>query len=251
MSRPSPRTCLPVIAGLVLLLAAGEAHARKTCTAREAGSLSWSAALARGKHTPRTRVVGLTGGIASGKSTVSRMFQRKGARVVDADQLARRIVEPGRPAYRDIVRTFGKQILQRDGTLNRKRLGQQVFADPKKLAQLNRITHPRIARAARREIRRHRAAGVPLVIYDAALLVEAGWHRKLDKVVVVSVPQKVQVERLAARDGVSRAAALQRVRSQLPLSAKLALADHVINNGGSLKQTQSQVNRLWRALSAR
>jgi len=179
------------------------------------------------------------------------MFQRKGARVVDADQLARRIVEPGRPAYRDIVRTFGKQILQRDGTLNRKRLGQQVFADPKKLAQLNRITHPRIARAARREIRRHRAAGVPLVIYDAALLVEAGWHRKLDKVVVVSVPQKVQVERLAARDGVSRAAALQRVRSQLPLSAKLALADHVINNGGSLKQTQSQVNRLWRALSAR
>ena len=117
---------------------------------------------------PRTPVIGLTGGIASGKSTVSRMLERLGARVVDADVLARRIVEPGRVAYRDIVRHFGKEVLLPDGTLDRRRLGQRVFADPEQLALLDRITQPRIARAARREIAAYRAAGAPLVVYDAA-----------------------------------------------------------------------------------
>jgi len=195
-----------------------------------------------------TRVVGLTGGIASGKSTVSRMFQRLGARVVDADLISRRIVEPGRPAYRDIVRCFGRQVLAPDGTLDRKRLGAQVFADPKRLATLERITHPRIAREARREIAGHRRAGAALVVYDAALLVEKGWHRGLDGLVVVSVPEKVQLQRLMDRDGLSEAAARQRVRAQLPLSAKLRVADHVIDNSGSLKQTEAQVRRLWRSL---
>ena len=195
-----------------------------------------------------TRVIGLTGGIASGKSTVSRMFQDLGARVVDADRLARRIVEPGRPAYRDIVRRFGRQVLKADGTLDRKRLGGQVFSDPRKLEQLNRITHPRIAREARREIARHRASGASLVIYDAALLVENGWHRKLDGVVVVSVPEKVQRQRLMERDGLSRTAAMQRIHSQLPLSKRLKLADHVIDNSGSLAQTRRQVQGLWKQL---
>lgn len=202
---------------------------------------------------PQTRVVGLTGGIASGKSTVSRMFRDLGARVVDADVIARRIVRPGRVAHRDIVRTFGRQVLSPDGTLDRKRLGQQVFSDPKKLEQLNRITHPRIAREARREIRKHRAAGVPLVVYDAALLVETGWHRDrrfgLDGLVVVNVPRKTQMERLVQRDGLSRRSALKRIGAQLPLSAKLKVADHVIDNGGSLDHTRRQVHGLWKELA--
>lgn len=197
----------------------------------------------------RTLVVGLTGGIASGKSTVSRMLQELGARVVDADLLARQVVEPGRPAYREIVRAFGKQVLQPDGKLDRKRLGQIVFADPEQLERLNRITHPRIARAARREIKAHRAAGVPLVVYDAALLLEKGWHKKLDRVVVVSVPERVQLARLMGRDGLSEAAARARIRSQLPLEARLAAADHVIDNSGSLAETRLQVQRLWSQLT--
>lgn len=196
-----------------------------------------------------TRVVGLTGGIASGKSTVSRMFQDLGARVVDADRLARRIVEPGKPAYRDIVRRFGRQVLKADGTIDRKRLGARVFADPRQLKQLNRITHPRIAREARREIAHHRAAGAPLVIYDAALLVENGWHRKLDGLVVVSVPEKIQLGRLMRRDGLSRQDATSRIRSQLPLSRRLEVADHVIDNSGTLDRTRTQVKSLWQQLS--
>ena len=213
-----------VALGLLLLLAA-DARARR--------------------RAPDARVVGLTGGIASGKSTVSRMFQQLGARVVDADKIARRVVEPGRAAHRDIVRTFGRQVLKPDGTLDRKRLGAQVFADPAKLKQLNRITHPRIARAARREINKYRKSGAPLVVYDAALLVEKGWHRKLDGLVVVSVPEKVQMQRLMQRDGLSATQARQRIRSQLPLSAKVKVADHVIDNSGSLDNTRSQVRRLW------
>jgi len=203
---------------------------------------------ARGRSA--TRVIGLTGGIASGKSTVSRMFQRMGARVVDADVIARRIVEPGRPAYRDIVRAFGRQVVAPDGTLDRKRLGAQVFADPKKLARLEQITHPRIAREARREIAAHRRAGAPLVVYDAALLVEKGWYRGLDGLAVVSVPKKVQLQRLMGRDGLSRSAARQRLRAQLPLAAKLKVADYVIDNSGSLEQTEAQVKQLWRQLSS-
>jgi dephospho-CoA kinase len=196
------------------------------------------------------RVIGLTGGIASGKSTVSRMFKQLGARVVDADKIARRIVAPGKPALREIAQTFGKRMVRPDGTLDRIRLGQLVFSDPAKLKQLDAITHPRIAAAAKRSIARHRRAGAPLVIYDAALIVEKGWHKGLDGLVVVSIPEKVQLSRLMQRDGTTRAGALKRVRSQLPLADKVKVADHVIDNSGSLNQTRSQVERLYKQLTA-
>ena len=193
----------------------------------------------------RTRVVGLTGGIASGKSSVSRMLAGLGARVVDADLIARRIVEPGRPAFRAIVRSFGPTVVSPEGTLDRKALGQLVFADEGKRRLLNRITHGRINRAARAEIRGAVAAGAPLVVYDAALIVENRWQKRLDGLIVVSVPERVQLDRLMKRDGLDREAALQRIRSQLPLSARLAAADYVIDNSGSLEQTRSQVQKLW------
>jgi dephospho-CoA kinase len=196
------------------------------------------------------RVIGLTGGIASGKSTVSRMFKQLGARVVDADQIARRIVAPGKPALREIAQTFGKQMVRPDGSLDRKRLGKLVFSDPAKLKQLDAITHPRIAAAAKWSIARHRRAGAPLVIYDAALIVEKGWQKGLDGLVVVSIPEKVQLSRLMQRDGITRDGALKRVRSQLPLADKVKVADHVIDNSGSLNQTRSQVERLYKQLTA-
>jgi dephospho-CoA kinase len=192
----------------------------------------------------------VTGGIACGKSSVSRMLKDLGARVVDADVLARRVVEPGKPAYRDIVKTFGKQVLKPDGTLDRKRLGRIVFSDGDKLRQLNQITHPRIASAAKREIARHRRSRAPLVVYDAALLVEKGWHRGLDGLVVVSVPERVQLQRMMQRDGFSKKEAMQRIRSQLPQSAKLKVADHVIDNSGTPDQTRQQVRHLWQDLVA-
>jgi dephospho-CoA kinase len=201
-----------------------------------------------GRARQKPSVVGITGGIASGKSTVSRMFQQLGAVVVDADVLARKVVQPGRVAHRDIVRTFGKQVLAPDGTINRKLLGKMVFSDPAKLQTLNRIVHPRLAAQARREFAKLGRAGERLVFYDAALLVEKGWHRKLDSLVVVSVPESVQLQRVMRRDGLNEEAARARIRSQLPLSAKLAAADHVIDNSGSLDQTRQQVQRLWHKL---
>ncbi len=199
---------------------------------------------------PRGRVVGLTGGIASGKSSVSRMLAGLGAKVVDADLLARQIVEPGRLAFRAIVRAFGPGVVAADGTLDRKALGRIVFADESKRRELNRITHGRINRAARAEIRRALAAGSPLVVYDAALIVENRWQKQLDALIVVSVPEQVQLARLMGRDGLERAAAEQRIRSQLPLAERLAVADFVIDNSGSLEQTRAQVERLWPRLLA-
>jgi dephospho-CoA kinase len=197
---------------------------------------------------PGGRVLGLTGGIASGKSSVSRMLAGLGARVVDADQIARQIVEPGRPAFRAIVRRFGKSVLTPEGSLDRRALGRIVFSNEGKRRELNQITHGRINRAARAEIRRALAEGARLVIYDAALIVENGWQKKLDGLIVVSVPERVQLERLVRRDGLDRRSALDRVRSQLPLAERLAVADFVIDNSGSLEQTRAQVEKLWPTL---
>ena len=153
---------------------------------------------------PATRIIGLTGGIASGKSTVARHLAELGVPVVDADRLAREVVEPGQPALTELVGEFGADILNSDGTLDRKRLGAIVFADPGKRARLNAITHPRIAAQGQAEIARHVTAGVPLVIYEAPLIVENGLHLGLGGLIVVSLPEDVQLERVmraAVNDG--------------------------------------------------
>jgi dephospho-CoA kinase len=176
------------------------------------------------------------------------MLRELGAPVVDADVLAREVVEPGRPAYEDIVREFGAGVLAPDGAIDRKALGARVFGDAAARARLNAITHPRIAQAAQEAVARHAAAGAPVVIYEAALIVENGLHRALDGLIVVSVPAEVQVARTMARDGLDEAAARARLAAQLPLADKLAVASHVVDNSGSPAETRAQVERIWREL---
>jgi dephospho-CoA kinase len=190
------------------------------------------------------RVIGLTGGIGSGKSAVARMLAERGVPVVDADLLAREVVEPGRPAYEDIVREFGREVLAADGTIDRKRLGALIFGDDARRRRLNAITHPRIAAAGQEKIAAHAAAGAEVVFYEAALLVENQLHRMLDGLVVVSAPPEVQVARVVARDGLSEDEAHARLRAQLPLADKVAVATHVIDNSGPLEATRAQVDRL-------
>jgi len=196
-----------------------------------------------------TRVIGLTGGIASGKSTVAAILRELGAPIVDADVLARQVVEPGQPAYDDIVREFGRDVLAADGSIDRKLLGARIFGDAAARARLNAITHPRIGAAGQAEIARHVAAGAPVVIYEAALIVENGLWRGLDGLIVVSASPEAQLARTLARDGLDESAARARLAAQLPLADKLAVADHVIDNSGTLDETRAQVAALWKRLT--
>ena len=196
-------------------------------------------------------VIGLTGGIASGKSAVASMLRALGAHIVDADQLAREVVEPGRPALAEIAGRFGADVLDAGGRLDRKRMAQRVFSDAKARAALNAIIHPQIAIASRAAIAGLRAAGHSLAIYEAALLVENQIHRGLDGLIVVSAPDEVQIERLCRRDSIDEAAARARLAAQLPLADKVAEADWVIDNSGSVEQTRAQVEKVWRELEAR
>lgn len=197
----------------------------------------------------RFLLVGLTGGIATGKSTVSEMLRRLGAEVIDADRLAREVVEPGRPAHAAIVREFGAEVLQADGTLDRKRLGSIVFADADRRRRLEAITHPAIrARFAERvgELEARGFDGV--VVFDAAVLVESGGYKTMDRLVVVVTDEATELARLMARDGIGRDEALGRIRSQMPLAEKARLADYVIDNAGDRTSTEAQVRDVYRTL---
>ncbi len=191
------------------------------------------------------RVIGLTGGIASGKSTAARTLAELGARVVDADEVAREIVAPGQPALAEIVRTFGREMLLSDGTLDRKRLGALIFADADKRRALNAITHPRIAMETQARLGRLREEGVPVAIYEAALLVENRVHEALDGLIVVVCDEATQLERLIARDGYSEADARARIAAQAPVAEKLKAATWVVDTSGPLADTKKQLARVW------
>ncbi len=195
-----------------------------------------------------TLVVGLTGGIASGKSTVARLLGRHGARVVDADQLARRVVEPGSPALEEIGRTFGQGVITPEGTLDRARLGELVFADERARRSLEAILHPRIAEAFAAEVRRAEADSVELLVYEAALLVETGARGVVDLLVVVTASPEAQRARLEARDGLRAGAAQARMDAQIEPEARIAAADHVIENDGTLADLERQVSALLEEL---
>jgi len=194
-------------------------------------------------------LVGLTGGVACGKSSVARLFQDCGAILIDADVLARTVVERGKPALKDIARVFGKKALQTDGTLNRPALGKIVFASPAKLKKLNAIVHPRVARE-QAKMAREIASQEPhaIVIYDAPVLIEAGAQKRMDKIIVVSADEKTQMKRLHNRNHLSKAEALRRIKIQLPLSKKIALADYVIDGTLSYEQTKHEVERIFAEL---
>ncbi len=176
------------------------------------------------------RVVGLTGGIATGKSTFGAALRARGVPVVDADALARTVVEPGSPALAEIVRTFGEGILDAEGALDRKKLGAIVFADPGARRRLEAITHPAIREAMVEETLRLAGLGHDLVFYDAPLLFEVGLDGALDCVVVVWAPRDAQRARVVRRDGITPAEADARLTAQLPVDAKAARADFVIDN---------------------
>lgn len=196
-------------------------------------------------------VVGLTGGIASGKSTVSKHLTSLGVCVIDADVIARYIVEPGQPALAEIVEAFGQDMLQQDGQLNRARLGEVVFEDREARGQLNAITHPRIAMEMMMRAQHGFAQGHSWVVYDAALLVENNAHTMFDALIVVAASPNIQFERLCARDDIDEAHAQQRIDSQYPVAQKIAVADYVIDNDGTLAQTLTQTDELYQIITNR
>jgi dephospho-CoA kinase len=194
------------------------------------------------------RVLGLTGGIGSGKSTVASMFSELGAEVIDADELARAVVEPGQPALAEIIQAFGADMLRPDGSLDRGRLAAIVFADPAARTRLNAITHPRIRERMQAEIDR-RQGRRGLLILDIPLLYENARMDAAEKVIVVWVDPQTQLQRLTEREGMTADTAKRRIAAQLPLDEKKALGDHVIDNTGSMAQTRSQVDALYRQFS--
>ena len=192
------------------------------------------------------RVIGLTGGIASGKTSVAELLERLGAKVVDADRLAREVVQPGEDALERIVEAFGERVQNEDGTLNRAALGEIVFADQAARRTLEGITHPAIRRRAEQSLARLAETGADTAFYVAPLLFEAGIAARVDEVWVVYLPPETQLERLMARDGLAREAALARIASQMPMEQKRMLGRIVIDNTGSRDELEAQVLRLWR-----
>lgn len=199
-------------------------------------------------------LIGLTGGIASGKSLVSSHLAELGAVVIDADQLAREVVEPGQKALERIRNKFGDQIIRADGTLDRAALGDLIFRDPEKRALLNGITHPAVAALARERIAAAEAANPEArVVYDIPLLVETGGERRIpfDLIVVVHADTETRTLRLMEHRGLSRAEAEHRLNSQASDTERLAIADVIIDNNGTIQDTIAQVDALWTSLAER
>ncbi|MCY4131102.1 MAG: dephospho-CoA kinase [Nitrospira sp.] len=192
-------------------------------------------------------VVGITGGLASGKTTVAGLFQECGAFVIQADHLARTVVAPGRIAWKEIVKTFGPRVLQADRTLDRGVLAELVFQNPRKLSVLNRIVHPRVAREQVRQTnviaRRHPNA---VIVYDAALLIEARAHERMDRIIVVTANQPIQIQRARQRDDLTKKEALARIRGQLPLRTKRRFADYILNGTLPIARLRPTVRQLYR-----
>jgi dephospho-CoA kinase len=195
--------------------------------------------------------VGLTGGIASGKSTVSMEFKKLGAVIIDADKIARALIQPHSSLWKKVIEYFGGEIQKEDLSIDRLKLGQEVFADEAKRQALNRMTHPEIKREIdrrRSEIRKERPEAVVLI--DAALLIETGTFREMDKIIVVAASKRSQVRRLVDRGGLNIEEARRRIKVQMPLREKLRYADYVINTDESLVEMRGQVRKIYWELKA-
>ena len=198
-------------------------------------------------------LIGLTGGIASGKSLVAEELKRLGAYLIDADEIAREVVKTGLPAYNEIVKEFGEKILNPDKTINRKELGRIVFSNPELRKRLEQITHPRIRKKIEAEISAIKAKNPKAVIVvDAALLIEGGLYKKMDKVIVVCADEKTQIKRLTERDGLAIEDAKNRIASQMPLKEKRRYADFVIENveGKKKGEIKDEVKTIFEKLNA-
>jgi dephospho-CoA kinase len=194
-------------------------------------------------------IVGLTGGVASGKTTVSQVLEEEGAYIIDADQIARKLVRPHTTAWKKLVRAFGTDILREDGFIHRKKLADKVFANLRQRKILNQILHPRIRKEMERRVKEiGQKDPEAVVVIDAPLLVELGDYRKMDKVVVVTSTQRQQIERLKERDGINPEEALRIFSSQMPVEDKVKLADFVIRNEGSFQETKKKTREVFREL---
>lgn len=192
-------------------------------------------------------VIGLTGGIATGKSLVSSYLKEKGAKIIDADVVAREVVEKDKPALQKLVQNFGREILNKDGSLNRKVLGSLVFKDTQKLSKLNKTIHPFIINEIKKKIMKlSKEKYDQIVVLDAALLLETGLEEIVDEVWLVVVDEKTQLQRLLKRDRqLNIEEAKQRIRSQMPMDLKMKKAHRIIDNNGSIKNTLDQVEKMW------
>ncbi|WP_374719974.1 dephospho-CoA kinase [Parageobacillus toebii] len=195
--------------------------------------------------------IGLTGGIASGKSTVTKMLRGLGIPVIDADQVARDVVKVGEEAYEQIIKTFGQDILQENGEIDRAKLGAIVFYNEQERKKLNAIVHPAVRRRMLAEKEAYVQKGAKTIVLDIPLLFESELTHLIDKIIVVYVDDDIQLERLMKRNGFSEEEALARIRSQMPLHEKVKKADAVINNNGTIEETKQQLLRIlkeWNAL---
>ena len=197
-------------------------------------------------------LIGLTGGIAAGKSTIANRLGGHGAVIIDADQVAREVVEPGTPALKQITRSFGPDLIRPDGTLDRGALGAQVFGDPEALQRLNRIVHPAVrTRTAELIAEASDADPEAVIVYDVPLLAEAAIELPFDLIVVAHAPEQTRIRRLVTLRGMSDADARARVTAQATDEERLALADVVIDTGGTEEETLLQTDRLWASIGSR
>ncbi|MGH7412090.1 MAG: dephospho-CoA kinase [Candidatus Methylomirabilis sp.] len=193
-------------------------------------------------------VVGLTGGICSGKSTVAAMFGQLGAVVIDADRVAHDLQAPGQPLFEAIVSAFGHEVVGDEGRIDRRKLGAIVFADPKARSRLEEILHPAIIAECERRIQQVAASEATVCLLDAALLIESGRHARFDAIILVEASEAIRLDRLMGQRRLSRDEAMQRIRSQMPGEAKRRHAHFTIDNGGRLEETERQVRVVWNQL---
>ena len=194
------------------------------------------------------KVIGLTGGIGSGKSTVSQFLAELGAVILDADKVGHEVLNPDTGAWREVVAAFGKQVLAPNGDIDRKKLGEIVFGNPESLSRLNQITHPRISDMVKTQLKEYREQEVDVVVLEAPLLLEANWTSLVDEVWVTVAPESTVIKRLTERAGLSPAESLARIRSQLSSEERIRRADVVIDTDCELDELRVRVGELWRRL---
>ena len=197
-------------------------------------------------------VIGLTGGIGSGKSTVAKVLEEEGAAVLSADLLGHEVYLPGKPAYDEIIEAFGREVVAEDGTIDRKKLGPIVFSDPANLAKLNAITHPRLKDMMRKRLAEISRQGVEYAVLEAALLFDAGWDDLADEVWVTVAAAQVAAERTSARSGIPVEQVLERIqKAQMESDERVRRSDKVIDTGGTMEQTIERARAAWQAMRTR
>lgn len=196
------------------------------------------------------KIIRLTGGIGSGKSVVASFFSEFGAKVIDADRIAHELLRPGSEVWKAIVEHFGNSVLNEDGTINRKRLGNIVFNNPEELQFLNKIMHPAISKRIEELINFYKSTGAPYIVIDAPLVLEAGKGTSDNPIVVVICDDELRIQRVMKRDSMSRDEVVRRIQSQMPQEKKAMLANYIIDNSGSLEETRKKAWEVWKMITA-